>query len=294
MYQSASLSERMRYADTLAAAGDLIPVGLRENGKGTPPSPGKILLVMETGAMLGLNPMAALQGIDVIEGKATISPQLMTALVRAAGHTIKIEKSGTVKGGDFLLTATLTRKDDGQSFESSWNIQRALRAELVDSYSQTANGWVVSARSQYGKIRPWEAHPETMCQWRAIGDVCRVGADDVLKGIAYTREEIESEVSIAAEPEPEPTEDWGALLDAAQTAAEVNEISARIKAKNEGTEALRLKRAVRLGAIEREANVEDAEVVADDEPEDAAGSAGAADLSSGDTGGDGAEDPRGD
>ena len=51
-YESASLNDRMKYAQTLAAAGDLIPKGLwnsasNVNGVLVPaaPSPGKVLLV---------------------------------------------------------------------------------------------------------------------------------------------------------------------------------------------------------------------------------------------------------
>lgn len=262
-YQSASLTERMKYAQTLAHAGDLIPVGLRENGRDSPPSPGKILLVMETGAMLGLNPMAALQGIDVIEGKATISPQLMTGLVRARGHKIEIASAGSVLQGTYMVKVTLTRSDDGTVYESIWDPHRAARAGLC-SYTQERDGtWKVVAQSKYGKTLPWQSYPETMCKWRAVGDVCREGADDVLKGISYTREEVESAVSITEDPEPVATEDWEAQFDAAQTVEEVNEVSSRIAAKGEGTDALRVKRAARLGLIESESNIEDAEEVTD-------------------------------
>ena len=285
-YQSASLTERTKYAQTLAHAGDLIPKGLR--GDDNQPSPGKILLVMETGAMLGLNPMAALQGIDVIEGKATISPQLMSGLVRAAGHKIDIQSAGSIAQGDFMVKVALTRSDDGTVYESVWDPHRAARADLCAYTRQSDGTWKVIAASKYGKALPWQSYPETMCKWRALGDVCREGADDVLKGIAYTREEIESAVSIAEDPEPEATEEWEALLDAAQTVEEVNEISDRIKQKGEGTDALRVKRATRLGVIEAEANIEDAEEVNDDErdadePADAAAAESAPDeVGSGD------------
>ena len=78
-YEAAGLDEKMRYVQTLTSAGSLIPKGLHDAGK---PSPGKVLLVLETGAMLGIHPMAAMGGIHIIEGKATISPGLMSGLVR--------------------------------------------------------------------------------------------------------------------------------------------------------------------------------------------------------------------
>lgn len=271
-FQAASLNDRMKYAQTLSAAGDLIPKGLwspitRADGSMGPaaPSPGKILLVMETGAMLGLNPMAALQGIDVIEGKATISPQLMSGLVRQAGHKIEIQSAGSIGQGDFMVKVTLTRSDDDTVYESIWDPHRAARAGLCAYTKQSDGSWKVSATSQSGKAKPWQQYPETMCKWRALGDVCREGADDVLKGIAYTREEIENSVSIVSDPEPEATEDWEALIEAAESVGELSELGVRLKEKGEGTDTLRAKFASRAGILKREAEaVEDAEVIEDD------------------------------
>lgn len=295
-FQAASLTDRMKYAQTLSAAGDLIPKGLwspvvRPDGSMGPaaPSPGKILLVMETGAMLGLNPMAALQGIDVIEGKATISPQLMSALVRQAGHKLEITPSGSITAGDYQVRVVLTRGDDDTVYESVWDPHRAARAGLCKYDRQPDGSWRVIAQSQKGAAKPWQSYPETMCKWRALGDVCREGADDALKGIAYTREEIEHEVSIVADPEPDPTEDWGALIEQAATVEELNVIGARLKEKGEGTETLRAKFAARLGVLEREAAYEDAEVVSDDERVRADNESGDS-VSAGEPGGDGAVD----
>lgn len=270
-YQSASLTDRTKYAQTLAHAGDLIPKGLwspvvRPDGSQGPaaPSPGKILLVMETGAMLGLNPMAALQGIDVIEGKATISPQLMSGLVRAAGHKIEIQNAGSVQAGDFAVKVKLTRSDDGTEYESIWDLHRADRAGLVSYKRQSDGTWKAIAQSQKGAAKPWQSYPETMCKWRALGDVCREGADDVLKGITYTREEIENDVSIAADADPEPTEDWESQINAAETLETMRDIQDRLRSKGEGTDRLRALWAAKWGAIEREANIEDAKEVTDE------------------------------
>lgn len=239
--------------------------------------------------MLGLNPMAALQGIDVIEGKATISPQLMSGLVRAAGHKIEIHSEGEIAAGDFTVKVTLTRSDDGTAYESSWDPRRAERAGLC-SYKQVAGKWQVVAQSKSGSPKPWQSYPETMCKWRALGDVCREGADDVLKGIAYTREEIESEVSVAEDPAPEPTEDWEAQFEAAQSVEEVNQISERIRAKGEGSDALKVKRAARLGLLKAEANTVDAEEVTDDGQRADAQSGAEANVPAGEPGTDGAAD----
>ena len=287
----------MKYAQTLAAGGDLIPKGLwspttRPDGSMGPaaPSPGKILLVMETGAMLGLNPMAALQGIDVIEGKATISPQLMSGLVRQAGHKIEIQSAGSVALGDFMVKVTLTRADDGTVYESIWDANRAARAGLCKYERQNDGSWKVTAQTSGGVAKPWQAYTETMCKWRALGDVCREGADDVLKGIAYTREEIENSVSIASDPEPDPTEDWESQIAAAESLDVLESIRTRLAEKREGTDRLRALFAARYGVLQQEQNTEDAEVINDDEPGSDATSGTGEELSTGDTGGVGTPD----
>ena len=45
---------------------------------------------MEYGEMLGLSPMAAITGVHVIEGKPTASAGLISALVRRAGHKLRV------------------------------------------------------------------------------------------------------------------------------------------------------------------------------------------------------------
>lgn len=203
-YGDWATDDRWKYAQALAGAGDLIPQGLFEtahvDGQNVRrPSIGKIFLVLETGNMLGLEPMAALQGINVIEGRATISPQMMSGLLRRAGHVLTITKSGTVAGGDFQATATLIRKDDPEHpISDTWDLHRAARAGLC-TYAQTGGVWKVSAASQSGKAKPWQSYPENMCVWRAVGVVGREGGDDVLLGVAYTAEEFGADVNADGE-----------------------------------------------------------------------------------------------
>jgi PHD/YefM family antitoxin component YafN of YafNO toxin-antitoxin module len=194
-YQKSSINVRAAYANTLSGAADLIPRGLFDKATGKP-SPAKILLVMETGAMLGLAPMAALAGIDVIEGKAAISPRVALGLFRSAGHKVKIVEEGTVESGDLKVTVTLTRKDDPENpIEASFTPQQALRAGLIDSYAPNPSGvWVLRARSSQGKVLPWEAYTEDLCLWRAVSRLGRRGGQDVLMGIGYIPEELDTRV----------------------------------------------------------------------------------------------------
>jgi hypothetical protein len=285
-YESASLDARMKYANTIAAAGQMIPRGLFDNATGKP-SPPKVLLVMETGAMLGLHPMAALQSINVVEGRATLSAQLIAALIRKAGNKLEIIRTGSVPTGDYSVTVIGTITDTGEKFDATWDIPRAIRAGLVDSYKPNAAGvWEVRARSDKGNPKPWEAYAEVMPVWRAISEVSRLGFSDVTFGM-YSTEELTDGGLPLAEPDPEPTEDWQSLIAAATTRAELDEIAARISAKEEGTDKIRTAWLARAGVLAREeANTEDADVVNDDtetpaEGEDASPSASPTSSSAG-------------
>lgn len=245
VFQDAPLAERMEYAKTMTNAGDLIPKGLwsvyqRADGTMAPPapSPGKVLLVMETGAMLGLHPVAALQGIHVIEGKATLSPALMSAVVRKAGHVLRVKTMGSIARKDFAATATLTRSDDPDfEYSATWSVERAERAGLA------------------GKD-VWKKYPEAMCKARAISEVCREGAEDALMGIHYTPEELgevvnESGEAAVVDAEVEKAEDWEAALRSAGTKEAVAEVQDRAQAAGQYSDDVRMAVLKRFGEINR-------------------------------------------
>lgn len=306
-YQAYSLAERKEYALTLSQAGDLVPKSLwgpttRQDGTPGPPAPsaGKLLLVMETGAMLGLHPMAALQSIDVVEGRPTLSAKLMAALIRKHGHILNVVRTGSIPGGDYKVRVEGTRSDSGETAYSEWDIPRAMRAGLVQSYQRNSQGqYEVRARSQNNGLKPWEAHAESMPWNRAISDVGRQLFSDVLFGLYSTEELRDSAEELPEEDAPvEPSTDWAALIDAASTKEELTAIAARIKAASEGSDLLKLKYATKLGVLETEANIEDAEEVNDDErsgdERTDAGSAADDGVPADDAGGDGTPDIRGD
>ena len=192
-------------------AGDLLPRSLwapTRKQDGTPgppaPSPAKVLLLAETGSMLGLHPMAALQSIHIIDGKPTMSANLLSALVRRAGHKLRVTTSGNWVAGTFVARAVLVRADDPDfEFVVEWNRERADRAGLL------------------GKRGPWATYPEAMAKARAITEVIREGAPDVSIVAAYTPEEL-GETNVAedgnvveskaqreysADPSPEPVQE---------------------------------------------------------------------------------------
>lgn len=165
----AAVQARIQYAKALSSS-DLLPVAYR--GK-----PANVLIAVEMGNALGLKPMAALNGIAVINGKPTLSADLMAAVVRNAGHKLRVEeKPGAVR-------ATLIRSDDPDfSYEAIWDQGKAEKAGL------------------WGKGN-WVKYPGQMLRARAISEVIRQGASECLFGAIYTPEELES-VATGDDPKP--------------------------------------------------------------------------------------------
>lgn len=192
LYQEMPLAERTSYAHTIARAATLLPNGLRG---GTPDeTAARAFLIMETGAMLGLHPIAALSSVNIIEGKPAMSADLMVATVRAAGHKVTVREEGAVESGDYRAVVTLTRSDDPENpTVSTWTPHRAARAGLC-GYAQENGVWKVTARSQGGKALPWETYTEALCKARAKSEAMRDGGSDVLNGVRYTPEELGAEV----------------------------------------------------------------------------------------------------
>lgn len=179
----AGINGRLRYARELANAG-LLPQHYRRQ-------PANVLYAVEYGLMLGVHPMAAINGVHVIDGKPTASPALMSALVRTAGHKLRIRVTGTVEAGDLQATATLIRSDDpDHPFEATWTLQDAERAELCTLSVDQQGRTVITARDRKGNRLPWEKYPKAMLKARSTGEVCREGAEEVLCGAHYTPEEL--------------------------------------------------------------------------------------------------------
>src|SRR5580704_2918457 len=105
--QMAAIPAKLQYAHELAASG-LLPSAYRKQ-------PANVLWAVEYGEMLGLPPMAAMTGVHVIEGKPTASAGLISALVRRAGHKLR------VRGDGKSAVCQIIRADDPDYvFEVTW------------------------------------------------------------------------------------------------------------------------------------------------------------------------------
>ena len=105
-------------------------------------------------------------GFSNIIGKITIAPQLMNAMIRRAGHKLKIDSN------DQRSIINGTRKDTGETCEVSFSLEDARKAGLV----KTNGGW--------------EKYPSDMCFARALYKLARRLFPDVI-GMAYVEGELD-------------------------------------------------------------------------------------------------------
>lgn len=162
--------DRLQHAHAVAQS-SLIPDGYRNQ-------PANVLWAMDLADALGIPFPQVMQTMVVMHGRMTMSADLMAAVVRRAGHKLRVREDG------MSVTATLVRSDDPDyEFTATWDEAKARRAGL------------------WGQRGPWAQYPAQMLRSRALTEVCRQGASDALAGTTYTAEELENSTGPAA-PSP--------------------------------------------------------------------------------------------
>lgn len=213
---AASLPEKMQYAKALAESG-MLPSQYRKQ-------PANLLYALEYAESLDLHPMAAITGIHVIEGKPSASSALISALVRRAGHKLR------VRGNDQEAVAQIVRADDPDfTFEARWTMARAEQAGLA-------------------RKAVWKNYPAAMLKARAITEVARDACEEALSGMHYTPEElganvdgdgevVEADVQQLRRVQPGETDQWATAAPQQSYAEAEGDISGGRDFVNEATEA---------------------------------------------------------
>lgn len=161
-----SLDAAVDYARKLSAS-ELLP-------KAYVGKPQNVLLAIEFGRSLGLDPITAINMTHVVQGRPTASAQLVGALVRRAGHILR------VRGDETSATAKIIRSDDPEfSFEATWTMDRAKQAGVLSN-------------------PVWKSYPANMLKARAITEVARDACPEVLAGMGYTSEEMHGPAEVTA------------------------------------------------------------------------------------------------
>ena len=159
--------EHAELARFLAPAQGLVPEPLR--------TPAKIMAATMLGREVGITPMAALNSIYIVEGKAGFSAEMMRALVLQAGHDL------VVKHSDRTRCEIWGRRKGGEEWTKvSWTIQEAQQTQVFLSKDK---GWgPLAAKAQ------WRSWPTEMLLARATTRLVRMIFADVIHGMRSVEE----------------------------------------------------------------------------------------------------------
>ena len=156
-----NMKEAMEFAGLLAKS-DIVPKDYQ--GK-----PGNVLVAIQWGMEIGLQPMQAMQNIAVINGRPSIWGDAMIALVRACPAFEYITETQT----DREATCVIKRKGEPEAVRT-FSMEDAKKAGLM------------------GKSGPWTQYPKRMMQMRARSWALRDVFPDVLKGMICAEEALDS------------------------------------------------------------------------------------------------------
>lgn len=139
--------------------------------------PEAVVACILAGHEVGIGPLQALSKIYVVDGKPTMSAELMRALVLRAGHDLWIDENTNTR-------VTVAGRRAGREFTSkvTWTTDDAKRAGLLNKQN-------------------WQKYPRAMLLARATSELCRLMFADVLGGISYSVEELEDGGQIPPEPQ---------------------------------------------------------------------------------------------
>jgi hypothetical protein len=134
-------------------------------------TPEKAVIIILKGRELGIPPMQAFSSIAVVNGKPTMSAELMAAMIykNVPGAIINYLKSDN---NECVIEA---QRPGGKPTRFSFSMEDAKRANLV------------------GK-GPWQTYPAAMLRARCLSAMARAMFADALSGVVYTPEELGAEI----------------------------------------------------------------------------------------------------
>jgi hypothetical protein len=138
-----------------------------------------VLLTFMTGQELGLSPMQSLRGIHIIEGKPSLSADLMVAVVRRSGAC---EYFHEVEGDDTHAIYETQRRGGDKPQRASFSLDDAKRAGLLHKDN-------------------WKRYPGAMLRARAKSALAGMVYEDLLFG-CYTPDELDREIVDLVEAAP--------------------------------------------------------------------------------------------
>jgi len=156
------LAQALQFAEIMSKS-SIIPKDFAGN-------PGNILVAVQWGMELGLQPMQAMQNIAVINGRPSLWGDAVIALVRSSPVCEYVIEESL---DDRAICRVKRRGEDEQS--RTFTTEDAKKAGLI------------------GKQGPWTQYPKRMMQMRARSWALRDVFPDVLRGMPIAEEVMDSE-----------------------------------------------------------------------------------------------------
>ena len=157
------VNEIRQLGETLIESG-LLPGAIKK--------PEAAVAIILKGRELGLPVMQAFDSIDSIQGKPTLKPQAMLALIYASPQCAGVD----IDSRATQCTVTMRRRNSGResAHTETFTMEDASRLGLANKDN-------------------WRKQPKTMLKWRAVSACARVVFPDVIQGM-FTPEEAASMV----------------------------------------------------------------------------------------------------
>ena len=158
-----NFEQAMEFADLISRSG-MVP-------KDYINKPGAVLVAMQMGAELGLQPMQAIQNISVINGRPSVWGDCLLAVARGSDKCESIREVYDEERQ--MATCIVKRKDEEHEIIRTFSMADAQLAGLA------------------GKPGPWKQYPKRMCQMRARSFALRDAFPDALRGISVAEESMD-------------------------------------------------------------------------------------------------------
>jgi hypothetical protein len=197
-----SIDEALRFAEMLSKS-SIVPKDYQGNA-------GNILVAIQWGMEIGLQPLQAMQNIAVINGRPSIWGDAMLAIVRGSALLEYIREEPTDEG----CTCTIKRKGE-DPVTRTFTMADAKKAGLAN------------------KQGPWTNYPKRMMQMRARAYALRDVFPDVLRGV---------EIAEEVRDMPAPEKDMGPadVVDGPKATTKTETLKNRIAAKKTTRETVML------------------------------------------------------
>ena len=197
-----SFGAKLEMAKTLARSG-LLPQGLN--------TPEKVCVALQWGHELGLSPMVAVNNVAVINGKPTLSADIMAAVVKRSPEYGGIKWTELSEQKAECVITRILPNGEKESITSSFTIQDAMKAGLATK-------------------DVWRKYPKRMLKHRCLSYGLKDMFPDLLAGL-YTPEEMES---VSEEQQEQPTtEEYENVINVTPTVAEPSHQSTNNSSPNE-------------------------------------------------------------